>query len=42
MSGLKELISLYRERRILVVITFAAMVVGAVVGAVAFYNGWLG
>ena len=42
MSDLKDFINLYKERPMLLVITFAAMVIGAVLGAVAFYNGWLG
>ena len=42
MGDLKELINLYKERPMLLVVTFATMVIGAVLGAVAFYNGWLG
>jgi len=42
MSDLKELMSLYKGRPILFVITFVSMIIGAILGAVAFYNGWLG
>ena len=42
MSDLKEFINLYKERPVLLVITFTAMVIGAGLGAAAFYNGWLG
>ena len=42
MSDLKEVINLYKERPMLLVITFASMVIGAVLGAIAFYHGWLG
>ena len=42
MSDLKEFITKYKERPMLLVITFASMVIGAVLGAVAFYSGWLG
>ena len=42
MSDLTEFINMYKERPMLLVITFAAMVIGAVSGAAAFYSGWLG
>ena len=42
LSDLKEFINMYKERPMLLVITFASMVIGAVLGAVAFYSGWLG
>ena len=42
MSDLKEFINMYKERPMLLVITFASMVIGTVLGAIAFYHGWLG
>lgn len=40
--GLKELGILYKEHPILIVTTLLGMIIGAILGAVAFYNGWLG
>ena len=42
MNDLKELVKLYKEHPMLIVITLVSMVIGAILGAVAFYNGWLG
>ena len=42
MNDLKELVKLYKEHQMLIVITLVSMVIGAILGAVAFYNGWLG
>ena len=41
-KGLKELGKLFKENPILIIITLVSMVIGAILGAVAFYNGWLG
>lgn len=42
MNDLKELGKLMKEHTVIIVVTLAAMVVGAIFGAVAFYQGWLG
>ena len=42
MGNLRELGKLMKEHPIIIVVTFAAMAVGAILGAVAFYQGWLG
>lgn len=42
MNDLKELEKLMKEHPVIIVVTLAAMVVGAIFGAVAFYQGWLG
>ncbi len=42
MDDLKELGELMKEHPIIIVVTLAAMAVGAILGAVAFYQGWLG
>lgn len=42
MNDLKELGKLMKEYPVIIVVTLAAMVVGAIFGAVAFYQGWLG
>lgn len=42
MKDLKELVKLFKENPILIVTTLVAMVIGAVFGVIAFYNGWLG
>lgn len=42
MKDLKELVKLFKENPILIVTTLVAMVVGAILGVIAFYNGWLG
>ena len=42
MDALKELGKLMKEHPIIIVVTLAAMVVGAIFGAVAFYQRWLG
>lgn len=42
MDDLKELGKLMKEHPAIIVVTLAAMVVGAIFGAVAFYQGWLG
>ena len=42
MDDLKELGKLMKEHPVMIVVTLAAMVVGAILGAVAFDQGWLG
>lgn len=42
MNDLKELGKLMKEHPVMIVVTLAAMVVGAILGATAFYQGWLG
>ena len=42
MNDLKELVKLMKEHPIIIVVTLAGMVVGAILGAAAFYQGWLG
>lgn len=42
MDDLKELGKLMKEHPIIIVVTLAAMDVGAILGAAAFYQGWLG
>ena len=42
MNDLKELGKLMKEHPVIIVVTLEAMVVGAIFGAVAFYQGWLG
>ena len=42
MKDLRELVKLFKENPILIVTTLAAMVIGAILGVIAFYNGWLG
>lgn len=42
MNDLKELGKLMKEHPIIIVVTLAGMAVGAIFGAVAFYQGWLG
>ena len=42
MNDLKELEKLMKEHPIIIVVTLAAMAAGAMLGAVAFYQGGLG
>jgi len=42
MNDLKELEKLMKEHPIIIVVTLTAMTAGAMLGAVAFYQGWLG
>ena len=42
MNDLKALGQRMKEHPVIIVVTLAAMVVGAIFGAVAFYQGWLG
>ena len=42
MNDLKELGKLMKAHPIIIVVTLAAMAVGAILGAVAFYQGLLG
>ncbi len=42
MNDLKELGKLMKEHPVMIVVTLAAMAVGVGLGAVAFYQGWLG
>ena len=42
MNDLKELGKLMKEHPVMILVILAAMVVGAIFGAVAFYQGWLG
>jgi len=39
MKDLKELVKLFKESPILIVTTLIAMVIGAILGVIAFYNG---
>lgn len=41
MNDLKELVKLYKEHPMLIVITLVSMVIGAILGAAAIYNGWM-
>ncbi len=42
MNDLKELGKLMKEHPVILVVTLAAMAAGAILGAAAFYQGWLG
>ena len=42
MKDLKELGKLMKERPVMIIVTLAEMVVGAIFWAVAFYQRWLG
>ncbi len=42
MKDLKELVKLFKENPIRIVTTLVAMVIGVILGVIAFYNGWLG
>ena len=42
MKDLKELGKLMKEHPVMILVTLAAMVVGEIFGAAAFYQGWLG
>lgn len=42
MKDLKELVKLFKENPILIFTTLVAMIIGAILGVIAFYNGWLG
>ena len=42
MNDLKELGKLMKEHPVIIVGTLAVMSVGAILGAIAFYQGWLG
>lgn len=42
MSDLKELGKLMKEHPIIIVVTLAAMAAGAVLGVIAYGQGWLG
>ena len=42
MDDLRELGKLMKEHPIIIVVTLVAMAVGAIFGAVSFYQGWLG
>jgi len=42
MKDLKELGKLLKEHPVIIIATLSAMAVGAVLGAIAFYQGWLG
>ena len=42
MNDLKELGKLMKEHPVMIVVTLVAMVVGAILVATAFYQGWLG
>ena len=42
MSDLKERGKLMGEHPIIIVVTLAAMVIGAILGVAAYYQGWLG
>lgn len=42
MNDIRELGKLMKAHPVMIVVTLAAMVVGAVFGAIAYYQGWLG
>ena len=42
MNDFIQLVKLYKEHPMLIVITLVSMVIGAILGAAAIYNGWLG
>jgi len=42
MNDLKELGKLLKEHPVIIVATLVGMAAGAVLGAIAFYQGWLG
>ncbi len=42
MNDLKEFVKLMKEHPVFIVSTLAAMAAGAILGAIAFYQGWLG
>lgn len=42
LNDLKELGKLMKEHPVMILVILAAMVVGAIFGAAAFYQGWLG
>ncbi len=42
MNDLKELGKLMKENPIIIVTTWTAMVIGAILGVIAYYNEWLG
>ena len=42
MKDLRELVKLFKENPMLIVTTLIAMVIGAMLGVIAFYNSWLG
>lgn len=42
LNDLKELGKLMKEHPVIIVVTLAAMAIGAIFGAVTFYQGWLG
>ncbi len=42
MNDLKELAKLMTEHPVILVVTLTAMAAGAVSGATAYYQGWLG
>ncbi len=42
MNDLKELGKMMKEHPVMIVVTLAAMMAGAALGAIAYYQGWLG
>lgn len=42
MKSIKETVKLFRNNPIITVTTLVGMGVGAFLGVLAFYNGWLG
>lgn len=42
MNDLKELGKMMKEHPVMIIVTVAAMAAGAILGAEAFYQGWLG
>ena len=42
MNDLKELGKRMNEYPIIIAVTLVGMVIGAILGAAAFYHGWLG
>ncbi len=42
MNDLKELGKLMKKNPVIIVATLTAMVVGGILGIIAYYHGWLG
>ncbi len=42
MEDLKILLAYFKEHKMGVIIIIIAVIIGAALGAAAFYNGWLG
>lgn len=42
MNDLKILLAYFKEDKLAAVVTGVSAVIGAILGVIAFYNGWLG